>query len=936
MARAQKSVKDFNSTLQTEAAANRERFNDMGRSMALVGIAIGGLAAIAVKKFADFDQAMSSVEAVTRESALNMDLLREAALKAGAETVFTAVEAANAIEEMAKAGITTADILGGGLAGALNLAAASGLSVARAAEVAAGALGMFKLEGKDLAHVADVLTAGAAKSIGEVDDLAWALRQAGPVAHSMGLSIDETVGALSAFASTGRIGLDAGTSFKRMLQLLTPQSAAAAEKMEELGISGYNAQGEFIGLAKFAGVLQTQLKDLTTEQRLAALSTIFGSDAIAAASEVYKQGEAGITEWINKVNDQGYAAENAALRLGNLKGDVEQLGGSLDTMFVTMGSGANGPLRALTQGLTDLVNGFTGTSDEFQQAVFWVVAITGATALFSGAMFLGVTRLASYKAAVDALAISMPKLAAGMNMVKKAGGWIGLALTGIALAITGVEAYADSLRMSAEAMTNMAKVSVDGVEQISTVFKNMQFDDPGVNDQLESWTGGLYSAKDAAQDFSTVLDEIATHERKAAKGWWANGGGSSGGALGEAAGRMREFGTSLADLANQDLPSAQRSFKAWFDQTDGSVKQFDELLDLMPAYKDTLLDTATTMGADFTDAQVRMDLALGRGAQGAESQRVKLEELSGAAERTQEDIAALGDEIRAFGEAELDTREATREMNQAFIDLKDHMDAVPAEELNNIFDMTTQTGIDFTEAMDAAASSINETAAATWDQTGSLEAVNGVLATEKQRLLDMIAPFFDSKESAQAYIDTLVATPEDITTTVKLNGIQSAQAALDSFMAGNMHRSLYINVRATMPDLNGLESGSGRPGLATGGTVFGPGTGISDDVPMWLSNGEEVIRTAMATKYRPLLKAINNDNLLAYLRANMGMMSTGGSVRGPLVGAPQRVAASSSHAIGDTPGKQVNIHYTSVNPVAINPVRAAQEAADLIGAAADV
>ena len=905
MARAQRSVKDFNTTLQSEAAANRERFNDISHSLVFLGIAIGGVAAIAVKKFADFDQAMDNVEAVTRESAGNMDLLREAALKAGAETVFTANEAADAIQELAKAGVSTADILGGGLTGALNLAAASGLSVARAAEIAAGALGMFKLEGADLAHVADILTAGAAKSIGEVDDLAWALRQAGPVASSMGLSIDETVGALSAFASTGRIGLDAGTSFKRMLQLLTPQSAAAAAKMEELGISGYNASGEFIGLTNFADNLQDSLKNLSTEQRLAALSTIFGSDAIAAASEVYKQGGEGIQMWIDKVNDQGYASENASIRLGNLKGDLEQLGGSLDTVFVTMGEGANGPLRALTQGVTDLVNGFGETGDGFQQAIFWSIALAGGLALLSGAFFIGITRLAAYKAAVDALAVSMPKLASGMNLVKRAGGWVGLALTALAGIVTAVEAYQDSLRLSAAEMTNMAKVTVDGAEMIGNVFQHMEFDNPEINDQIQSWGVGLWGAADAANNFDKVLGQISAQESVAGQFQWNFDDadkslltiGKTGGALGEAAGRIKEFGSSLADLSSTDLPAAQRSFKAWFDQTDGSVKQFDQLLDLMPAYKDQLVDTATTMGLDFTDAQVRMDLAMGRGQTGADAQRIKLQELGGAAQDTSGDIQALADEIRGFGSAELNTRDATRDMNQAFLDLGGEIEKITNPDnglsMADMFDMSTQTGIDFTAAMDEAATSINETAAATWEQTGSVEAVNAVLDTERQRLVDMLTPFFESEAAAQAYVDTLVSTPEDITTNVVLNGLQSAQAALDGFIAGNYGREIYIQYRSsTLPEPGVVPMGR----AATGGTIRGPGTTTSDDVPMWLSTGEEVIRAAMAAKYRPLLKAINEDQLQQYLKTQMGTLATGGSIgtKGKMVGAGMRSMPPSS------------------------------------------
>jgi TP901 family phage tail tape measure protein len=108
-----------------------------------------------------------------------------------------------------------------------------------------------------------------------------------------------------------------------------------------------------------AGQLQTHLSGLTEEQRNSALATIFGSDAVRAANVLYKEGASGIADWTSKVNDQGYAAEQAAKLNDNLRGDLERLGGSFDTLLISIGSGAQGPLRMLTQGLTDVLDGIS-------------------------------------------------------------------------------------------------------------------------------------------------------------------------------------------------------------------------------------------------------------------------------------------------------------------------------------------------------------------------------------------------------------------------------------------------------------------------------------------------------------------------------------------------------------------------------------------------
>lgn len=371
--------------LAASARTNGDAWKDAGAPLLAFGAAATAATTAAVAQFATFDAAMSSVQAATMESASNMEHLRDAAMDAGARTQYSATEAAAGVEELAKAGVATADILNGGLDGALDLAASGAIGVGDAAEIAATAMTQFGLEGDQVTHIADLLAAGAGKAQGGVGDLGMALKQAGLVADQTGLSIEETTGGLAAFASAGLIGSDAGTSFKTMLQRLTPQSNEAKSAMEDLGISAYDSQGEFIGLAEFAGKLETAMRDLTPEQRNAAMATIFGSDAVRAANVLYDKGESGIREWISAVDDQGFAAEQAALRMDNLKGDIEGLGGALETAMIGMGESSNGPLREVTQRLTDLVNAFNSMPDGVQGLTGILGGVVGAASLAGGA-----------------------------------------------------------------------------------------------------------------------------------------------------------------------------------------------------------------------------------------------------------------------------------------------------------------------------------------------------------------------------------------------------------------------------------------------------------------------------------------------------------------------------------------------------------------------
>lgn len=365
-----------------EAAGGKSKLITTG--IAAAGVAATALGAAAVKMAADFDASMSTVQANTGASADEMNQLRQAAIDAGADTIYSATESADAINELGKAGLSTSDILSGGLSGALNLAASDGMAVGDAAELMATTLKQFNLTGAESTQVADALAAGAGKAVGSAHDLGLALNQAGLVSNSMGISMQETTGTLAAFANAGMIGSDAGTSLKTMLQRLASPTDKAQSLMDELGINVYDANGEFIGLAGVAGQLQQGLSGMSQEQRNAALNTIFGADAVRAANVLYKEGESGIADWTDAVSESGFAAEQAAAKNNNLKGDLENLSGSFESLMISLGEGGQGPLRSLVQTLDTLVDAFSQLPAPVQQSIVLLTALGGGfTALHS-------------------------------------------------------------------------------------------------------------------------------------------------------------------------------------------------------------------------------------------------------------------------------------------------------------------------------------------------------------------------------------------------------------------------------------------------------------------------------------------------------------------------------------------------------------------------
>lgn len=365
--------------------------NALTRSNGLLGASLtpvtAGLGAVglglgyAAYRGMEFDTAMSRVQAATQASAGTMGNLREAVITLGADTKFSSVEAAGGVTELAKAGVSASNILGGGLKGALNLAAAGEMEVADAAEIGATALNVFNLKGDQMTHVADLLAAGAGKAQGSVYDLGQALNQSALVASATGLSIEETAGSLALFASQGLVGSDAGTSFRQMLLHLQAPSKESAAVMADLGLSMYDANGQFIGMQALAEQLRTGMAGLTQEQRDQAMATIFGADAVRASNILFEAGAKGVAEWTAKVDDAGYAAKQAAQLQDNLRGDLEKLGGAFDSAATTAGGVLQPALRVIVQGLTDVVGiggdvlGFLSDNSELAITLAAILAV---------------------------------------------------------------------------------------------------------------------------------------------------------------------------------------------------------------------------------------------------------------------------------------------------------------------------------------------------------------------------------------------------------------------------------------------------------------------------------------------------------------------------------------------------------------------------------
>lgn len=212
-------------------------------SMVRTGAVLGGVGVAAVAGFglavnaaANFEERISAIGAVSNASSAELDATRKKALQLGADTKYSAGEAATAIENLVKGGLSLKDVLGGAADATVSLAAATDTDLATAAEVAATAMASFGLKASEVGHVADVVTGAVNGFVRTTQEFALALSQSGAVAKTVGLSFDDLSVAIDAMAKNGVHGSDAGTSLKQMLLNLQPTTKEQISLFKDLGL----------------------------------------------------------------------------------------------------------------------------------------------------------------------------------------------------------------------------------------------------------------------------------------------------------------------------------------------------------------------------------------------------------------------------------------------------------------------------------------------------------------------------------------------------------------------------------------------------------------------------------------------------------------------------------------------------------------------------
>lgn len=480
---AREQVTGFGGGLRNVGQTAQRFGTQLSVAMAPVGLAFaGGIAAAS-----DFESIMVQLQMFGGLTADELTRVSDLALQLGADTMFSASDAATAMLELAKSGmdVETAMQASGE---ALQLAAVGGMDMATAANVLSSSIAMFNLDPIDeAAMVTQALASAASASTADVMDLAQGLTNVGPVAAQFGIGINETAAALGVFANNGISGAEAGTQLRSMLLNMNRDTEDVQGAWAALGTSMYDAEGNVRGLDEVIDDLGVALAGMPVEEQNQYLQTLGGSYGIVGLNALIAAG--GIDEMLTAMDGAPAAADIAAAQMDTFAGAMDSLKGSIETFMITAGTPLiNNVLKPLVTEATNVVNGITEWAEanpELAQTIGMVVGgLIIAGPLIAGAGFV-LSGLGSIAGVVGpllgALVSPIGLVALAIGGVLIAGGQLQTFFTDVQTRISDFSVSWDTLKtgfttfQAGETATGLQLIG-DGIQGVATAILGVPLD----------------------------------------------------------------------------------------------------------------------------------------------------------------------------------------------------------------------------------------------------------------------------------------------------------------------------------------------------------------------------------------------------------------------------------------------------------------------------
>ena len=454
------SVSKDTNTFSTKMTSLGSGLKQAGATLSLVSVPLLGLGALAVKTASDFEAGMSEVKAITGATGKDFEALEKQAKELGSTTKFSASQAAEGMKYFGMAGYDTEKILAA-MPNTLNLAAAAGTDLGITCDIVSDAMSGLKMSAEETGRFTDVMAATITGANTSVELMGETLKYVGPIAGTLGINMEDLSLAIGIMGNNGIKGSQAGTALKAgLVNLVNPTNTMHAA-MQQYGISLKENEDGTVNLRETMENLREKMGGLSETEQAAALSAIFGKEAMSAWSAIVNASEEDFDKLAESIdNSNGKAGEMADVMQDNLQGALTNLGSAFEGVLITIGEALIPIIETIVQKLNDWCTWFNtldGTTQTVIIAIGGFIAILGPLLLIIGQLIISVTAIVgvftSGGVAATAFGAVMGALSGPIGIV------IGVITALIAIGIALIKNW-DSIKVAANTAWNSIKSTI--------------------------------------------------------------------------------------------------------------------------------------------------------------------------------------------------------------------------------------------------------------------------------------------------------------------------------------------------------------------------------------------------------------------------------------------------------------------------------------------
>lgn len=364
---------------------------------------IGEFISDAVSTYSEFEQAMANTSAIASATAEEYEALEQAALAMGKATTKTATECADALGYMSLAGWSVEESIAS-LEPVLRLSEATQMDLATCSDLVTDSMSALGLQVSDLSMYLDICTAANNNANTTSEALMEAMIGCGGAAKTVGATLLDTSTAIGILANNGTKGSEAGTALNSILARISSNTSAIAA-LDKLGVSAFDAAGEFVGLQDFLEQTQKALANLSTEEQAYYLKQVAGTNYF--------------TEMSYLLDSVAESADGTATAWDTLADALENSEGALDTMADTVTDTWEGATERLGSAIDDLKINLVSTfapyaKDAINSVAAVIPSITeGITTTIQTLMDVAVPKITAFRdRAIELFESIRPKLEA--------------------------------------------------------------------------------------------------------------------------------------------------------------------------------------------------------------------------------------------------------------------------------------------------------------------------------------------------------------------------------------------------------------------------------------------------------------------------------------------------------------------------------------------